>query len=112
MDINHATSVSAIVEELGARLKRARLNQNITQQALAKRAGVTRKRVIQAESGGVDLLTFIALLKALGMIDQIDNFLPPVPFSPIQLAKLAGKTRQRASGSGDDDPFQKGADAW
>ncbi|HDY84907.1 MAG TPA: XRE family transcriptional regulator, partial [Methylophaga sp.] len=38
-------SVATLTEELGERLKQARLNQDLTQAELAKRVGVTRKMV-------------------------------------------------------------------
>lgn len=37
-------------------------------------------------------------MQALNLTEQLDLFLPVQPISPIQLAKLQGKKRQRASG--------------
>ncbi len=99
-------SPAAWAEEIGERLKQARLNANITQAELAKRAGVSRKIVLNAEKGQAQLENFIALLVALDLTDQLKNFLPPQPISPLQLRKLQGKQRIRASGSrgqGDDE---------
>ncbi|MNJ46827.1 helix-turn-helix protein [compost metagenome] len=92
-------SPAAMAAELGMRLKRARLNQNITQKQLAEQAWVTRKAVLNAEKGQVSLEVFVAIMVALNLDDQLDLFLPVQLISPLQLAKLAGKRRERASPS-------------
>jgi len=90
-------SPSAIAEELGNRLKQARLNANMTQVEVAELAGVTRKSVLNAEKGKTQLEVLIAIMIALKLTQQLNNFLPVVEISPIQLAKLQGQKRQRAS---------------
>lgn len=90
-------SPAAIAEELGRRLKQARLNANMTQINVAEQAGVTRKAVLNAEKGKVQLEVLIAIMGALKLTGQLDNFLPMQEVSPIQLAKLHGRKRQRAS---------------
>ena len=91
-------SPAAISQELGERLKQARLNANMTQVEVANQAGITRKAVLNAEKGKVQLEVFIAIMGALKLAGQLDNFLPFQDISPIQLAKLQGRKRQRASG--------------
>lgn len=88
-----------IASVLGARLKRMRLNQDMTQLELANRAWVERRTVLNAEKGNVRLADLIAILRALGKLDNLDSFLPEVPLSPIQLHKLQGRARKRASGN-------------
>ena len=90
-------SATAIAEELGGRLKQARLDQDLTQADLAQRVGITRKALLQAEKGQAQLATFIAIMVALNLTEQLDLFLPKPAISPLQLAKLQGKQRQRAS---------------
>ena len=91
-------SAVAIAEELGKRLKQARLNADKTQVEVAELAGVTRKAVLNAEKGKVSLEALVAIMGALKLTDQLDHFLPVQDLSPIQLAKLQGRKRQRASG--------------
>ena len=98
MKLSHL-SPAALAEELGQRLKQARLNANITQAELAQRAGVSRKIVLSAEKGHVQLENFAALLLALDLAEQLNNFLPQPQLSPLQLRKLQGKKRERATGS-------------
>jgi len=91
-------SPAAITEALGERLKQARLNSDLTQAEVAELAGVTRKVVLNAEKGNVRLELFVAIMAALNLTGQLDRFLPKQDISPIQLSKLQGKRRQRASG--------------
>ncbi len=91
---------SAILSELGIRIKRQRLNQDITQLELAKRAGISRTAIQRIEQGEeCTLKIFIRILRALSILEQLDIFIPDPGYSPIQLAKLQGKVRQRASGT-------------
>ena len=50
MNLDHLTA-NAIAGELGARIKTARLNANLTQKALAKKAGISLKAVTNGEKG-------------------------------------------------------------
>lgn len=85
--------------DLGARLQAHRLNQNLSQAELAAATGIARKTITNIETGhGGTLLTLLALLRGLGLLGQLENFLPAPGPSPIQLVKLAGKQRRRASG--------------
>lgn len=90
-------TAAAIAAELGERLKLARLNQDCSQAEVAALAGVARKTVINAEKGKVQLEIFVAIMQALNLADQLNLFLPKQEISPLQLAKLQGKNRQRAS---------------
>ena len=94
-----AMTDKAILEEMGSRIERMRLNQNMTQIALLQRAGVARNVVQQLESGhGCRLDNLVRVLRALGALDALDAFLPVPAISPLQLAKLQGRERQRAFG--------------
>ncbi|EOB4963476.1 TPA: helix-turn-helix domain-containing protein [Vibrio vulnificus] len=95
--MKHVTA-AALAEEIGNRLKQARLNRDLTQSEVAEIAGIARKTVLNAEKGKVQLDIMIAILMALDLTEQIDLFIPKQEISPIQLAKLQGKKRQRASG--------------
>lgn len=90
-------SPRAIAEELGDRLRNARLNADLTQAEVASRAGLSRPTVVAAEQGRVQLENLVAILVAMGMVNHLDTFLPVQEISPLQLAKLKGRERQRAS---------------
>lgn len=97
-----------ISEQLGERLKQARLNRNITQEHIARQIGVSRRTVINAEKGQVTLENLVAILQVLGLASQLDSFLPAQPLSPVQLMKLQGNKRQRASGQGEGEDGGEG----
>ena len=90
-------SPKAIAQELGQRLKRARLNKNLSQEYVALHAGISRRAVARAEEGYVLLENMIEILVVLEMVEQLNLFLPAQHISPIQLLKLEGKKRRRAS---------------
>ena len=91
-------SSGAICKEIGQRLKRARLNANHTQKEVAERAGLSVTAVQSVERGDARLESVVLVLMALDMVEQIRNFVPEQEISPLQLVKLQGKKRQRASG--------------
>jgi transcriptional regulator with XRE-family HTH domain len=91
-------SNKAIVQEIGRRVKRKRLERNLTQQEIADLTGMSRSTVSDLERGNpFEILTLIQILRALNALDEIDSFLPDPGISPLQLAKMRGKERQRAS---------------
>lgn len=52
-----------------------------------------------AEKGDVRLKNLVAILVSLDKADRLNLFLPVEEISPLQLAKLKGQKRQRASKS-------------
>ena len=98
MTLAHLTD-SELIAEIGKRIRRYRLQQNLMQQDLARIAGVSPRTVRNIESGGdVRLSTIIAVLRALGRTDAIDAFLPRPGVSPIELLETGGSERRRARG--------------
>jgi transcriptional regulator with XRE-family HTH domain len=88
----------AILREIGNRLKRKRLDKNLSQQKLAETAGLNRTTVSEIEQGKpFAMLTFIQILRALDALEELDSLLPDTGISPLQLAKMKGKIRRRAS---------------
>jgi transcriptional regulator with XRE-family HTH domain len=96
----YGMSDKAILRELGRRVRQRRLAKNLTQESLAEMAGVSRMTVVKLEQGRTaTLLTFVQVLHALGSLDGLESFLPDLGPSPLQVAKMKGKERSRASGS-------------
>jgi transcriptional regulator with XRE-family HTH domain len=91
-----AMSNTAIAAELGNRLEHLRLERNMTQMALADEIGITAKSYRQLIAGRGKLENMIAALRALNCLNQLENFLPEPPPSPLEQLKLRGKQRQRA----------------
>ena len=96
MDI-YALPDSIIAEMVGKRLAKVRLRKNITQESVAKATMLSVNTIKAAEAGKVKLVTLIAILRELDVLEQIDQFIPEITISPIELASRKNKQRQRAS---------------
>lgn len=94
----YVLSDKCIEEELGNRFKALRLRKNITQKELAAATLLSLNSIKALESGRGKLSTIIAVLRELGELDHLDSFIPKESISPLQLAKMQGKVRERASG--------------
>ena len=110
--ISSDMSDRAILRNLGERLKRRRLDRNITQHELAEGAGLSRPTVSDIERGHpTSVLTLIRILRVLDLLDELNAFLPlPLP-SPLQLARQHGKQRRRASRRGPSESDNEGS-SW
>lgn len=91
-------SDKGIEKELGHRIKALRLRKNITQRELAEATTLSLNAIKALESGRSKLSTLIAVLRELEALDHLDNFIPEISISPMQLVKMQGKVRKRASG--------------
>jgi transcriptional regulator with XRE-family HTH domain len=90
---------SELIAEIGDRIRRYRLQQNLKQEDLARNAGISPRTVRNREGGGdVRLSTMIAVLRALGRTDAVDAFLPHPRVSPMELLEAGGSERRRARG--------------
>lgn len=86
-----------ILELLGERIRRKRINQNLSQLSLAQQSGISRRTVQAIEAGSsISLDKLIAILRTLDSLDSLDNFLPVVEISPLILAKMKGREKKRA----------------
>lgn len=91
-------SDDAILAELGGRLARQRIDLQMTQAALAHEAGVSKRTVERIESGAsAQMSTIIRICRVLDLISGLDQFIPLVGPRPMDLLKIGGKTRRRAS---------------
>lgn len=85
--------------ELGENLRTLRLHQNIDQQTLAERAGISARALRNLEAGrGSSLRTLVVVLRALGREDWLQAIAPVPTINPLMLTRLA-EPRQRATGS-------------
>lgn len=97
MKIEASLNDSAVLEELGQRLARTRLERNLSQERLATEAGVSKATIERLEAGEpVRSTSLIRVLRSLGRLEALDPLLPePLP-SPIERIRLQGRRRQRA----------------
>jgi transcriptional regulator with XRE-family HTH domain len=89
----------AILAEIGVRLAQRRLELQLTQEILAEQAGISKRTVERIEAGATaQMSTFIRLLRALDLLDRLETLVPEAGPRPMDLVKLKGKARKRASG--------------
>lgn len=89
-------SEQAIAEVIGSRLEALRVKKNLNQETVAEEAGISRTTLRQLMAGKGTLLNLIAVLRVIGELDRLSSLVEEVRSSPIQMAKMAGKKRQRA----------------
>lgn len=88
---------------LGEQIRAARLLRNLSQEALASDAGVSRTAVRNLEGGkGSTVETLVRVLKAMERTDWISMLQPTVAISPLQMLKSISP-RQRARASREQD---------
>lgn len=110
MDL-YSLSDKALEGELGNRIRALRLRKNVTQSELAEATTLSLNTIKSLDSGRGKLSTLIAVLRALGALDHLNSFIPEPSISPLQLAKMHGKGRERASGERSKDK-PKDESAW
>lgn len=87
---------TAILQTLGERLKEYRLRRNLQQAELAKFAGVNVSTVSRIEKGqNIMIDSYLRIMRVLDMLDNLDEFIPEPPRSPLLMKKLMGKKKQR-----------------
>jgi len=96
IDFSLASS-NQIEAALCKRLEDIRLSRNTTQAQLAMEAGVSLRTIGRLEKGqGVSLDTFIRVLTALRIQQNLENLLPDPDVRPIERVDIGGEERKRA----------------
>lgn len=78
-------SIPELIHLLGARFRDYRQRANLTQKDVAEKTGLSTVTIYKFESGtanNLSLGTFLLLLKAVGWINAINDFMPELPESP------------------------------
>jgi transcriptional regulator with XRE-family HTH domain len=101
MNTNYYTqSDVALVQRIGEKIRKIRLERNITQAKLQTLSGVYRTTIGDVENGkNCSLLVLIQLLRALERLDLLNAFFEEQMPSPVLYAKLHRMERLRASRS-------------
>jgi transcriptional regulator with XRE-family HTH domain len=87
---------AAILQELGARLERRRIDAHLTQAQLAEEAGISKRTLERIETGhSTDFALLLRVLRALKLVDGLESLVPDLPESPIALLKHRGRGRRR-----------------
>lgn len=90
----------AIGEAIGQRLQQLRLHRNMSFSELSAETGVSRQTLHSLlNEGRGSLGTVVAVLRALGELERLASLVEEIPLSPIQLLRLQGVPRKRATGT-------------
>ena len=101
MTTNHITQAMAnpeIIVELGRRFKEYRLTYRLTQKEAAEKAGVSLITLRQFENGkayNINMGNFLALLRVVDCLEQMDNLLPEIPVSAYTMEQIMSKKPKR-----------------
>ena len=105
--INQLTD-DTVLKELGKRLERRRLDHQLTQANVAEQAGVSKRTVERIEAGSAaQTSSLIRILRVLNLLQVLDQLIPETGPRPMDLLKLKGKQRERASSSRKSDKSNK-----
>ncbi len=98
MNFEELMDDQSVLLEMGQRLSQRRVEMNLTQAELAKEAGVSKRTIERVEAGeSTQTATLIRILRVLQLLTNLDALLPESGPRPMDLLKLRGKPRQRAS---------------
>lgn len=89
---------AVIIEELGERLARHRLNRNLTRESLAEQSGISRSTLARLEGGrSTSVQNLVRVLRALNLVANLEALVPELPPSPMQQLETKKHRRRRAS---------------
>ncbi len=98
MKIDKQMSDEAVLIEVGQRIARRRIDLGLTQAEAAEEAGLGKRTVERVEAGSdTQVGTLIRLLRVLDLVDELNRLVPEPGPRPMDLLKLKGKERKRAS---------------
>src|SRR5438128_2183817 len=96
MKLTENLTDNALLQEIGKRLERCRIDANLTQAKLAEEAGVSKRTVERIEAGhNTDFVMLVRILRTLKLIETFDSLIPNQPQSPIALLKQETRERKR-----------------
>ncbi len=100
MEIDNFNTDQEVVAEIAVRIRNLRLNDStnqMSQQQLAKRAGISRSTVARFEQKGeISLMPLIAILRVMKLLPNINQLVPEnVAISPMQVSKMKSKAVNR-----------------
>jgi transcriptional regulator with XRE-family HTH domain len=98
MKIHDSLTDRTVLTEIGERLAHRRISLGLTQAQAASEAGLSKRTITRIENGeSAQLSSFIRLLRALDMLDRVEALVPEERAGPIDLLRLKGRQRKRAS---------------
>ena len=92
----YALTDNAILVQIGAKLKEARVEKNLSQKDLAAACGLSAFSISQMENGhNTSLLSLIMVLRALNRLEILEELLRERPVSPVAISEYMKKHPER-----------------
>jgi len=99
---------TAIVTEIGKRLRLLRVGSEHTQQQLADRTGLSRSTIRDIERGKpVALMSLLPVLRELNLLDSLDTCFPSYASTPVLASEHRHRQRVRPTKSSVDKQQEK-----
>ena len=100
MEIDNFNTDQEVVAEIAVRIRNLRLNDlanQMSQNELATRAGISRSTVARFEQKGeISLMPLIAILRVMKLLPNINQLVPEnIALSPMQVSKMESKNTKR-----------------
>lgn len=94
-----AQSDQILADTVGARIQTLRLRKNISLETVAENAAISRQTLhLLLSQGKGTLINLIAVLRAIGELERLSSLVEEVRPSPLQIIRMEGKKRVRATG--------------
>ena len=87
MSIQRLMTDEALLQELGRRIAKQRLERNLSQAQLAEQAGISKRTLERLEAGAAatQLSLLLRVLRQLDLLERLDLLLPEPQPSPLAL---------------------------
>lgn len=96
MRLNELMTDESLLMEIGSRLRDMRINANMRQDDLADKASISRSTVSKIERGKqVGISEFLRYMRAVELLESLDNVIWDTSMSPLKLAREKKKDRKR-----------------
>jgi transcriptional regulator with XRE-family HTH domain len=100
MRITSELTDKAVLNEIGDRLERRRIDAGLTQAQLAEEAGISKRTVERIEAGqSSDFVMLLRVLRVLKLLEALDQSVSDLPQSPLVLLRGRGRVRKRVGHS-------------
>lgn len=94
MTLENTAGINESLEEIGIRVKDLRIAACLTQNDLAKKAGISVSSVYRIEQGRtVQFDNILSVLKALNLLSKMEVVFPPQGITPMQ--QLIGEKKKK-----------------
>ncbi len=111
----YLASDRVLLKEIGQKVKRLRLEANISQKTLAERCGLSDFSISQFENGkNISLLSLLMILRSLNALNMLYQFFEEEQLDPIAMADYLKSHPQpkRASASKSSNNKIKSESEW